>query len=398
MNRTTNSCPRPKRILFVDHVDRILGGAEINLIELIEEAKKHSQWQIAVACRVGAALSQALDKIGVQQFDYCLDPRLNELRFAGAKFPWTRALGGMRALNEARAQLTNILAQFETDAVVSCTNKDHFVACHASPQSIWWVNDLLTPDFFPLPARLAFRHYAAKASRLVAVSHCVKDALTQLGIPREKITVIQNGIPIAKYTSGNKEAFRKANYIHDDEPIFGWIGRICDWKGPELYNAIAGEWKKRQKAGRFFVIGSSFNEDAGFFAWFERSARDIKFASYPSYVPDALAAMDAFLHTSLRPEPFGRVLIEAMAAGVPVIAANAGGACEIIRSGENGFLARPNDAQSYIEKLSLLYPRSPTVEQMIAKARTTVAVQFNVERVYRDFDALLSIGLNPLHH
>jgi glycosyltransferase involved in cell wall biosynthesis len=378
-----------KRVLFVDHVDRILGGAEINLIELIEEAQKHGEWKIAVACRKGSVLSEALDKSGVQQFDYGFAPRLNQLRFAGSAFPWLRIVGGMRAMKEGARELAQIIGLCEPTHVISCTNKDHFVASQVSPNSIWWVNDLLTQDFFPSAARTAFRFKSKNARRLIAVSNCVKEALMQLGIPSDKISVIHNGIPISKYTATKKGAFREAQSFGDSQPIFGLIGRICEWKGHFLFEQIAAEWKRQQKPGRFVMIGGVHNEDEVFGHRLESGARNAQRANTTD-VPTALADMDVLLHTSLRPEPFGRVIIEAMAAGVPVVAADAGGAREIIRPGENGFLARTNDVASYIEKLSLLYPRTPAVEKIIANARATVAEKFTVERVYRDFDQLLS--------
>jgi glycosyltransferase involved in cell wall biosynthesis len=68
----------------------------------------------------------------------------------------------------------------------------------------------------------------------------------------------------------------------------------------------------------------------------------------------AFAAADIVAHTSILPEPFGRVIVEAMAAGRPVVAAAAGGALEIVREGETGRLVPPGDPAALAQALSEL--------------------------------------------
>jgi glycosyltransferase involved in cell wall biosynthesis len=371
-------------------VDRILGGAEINLIELIEEAERHEAWEIAVACRKHSPLSQMLNDLRALQFDYGFDDRLNRLRFAAGNFPWSQIVGGMRALQLARNRLLSIISEFKPSAVISCANKDHFVVSRIARNSFWWVNDLITGDFFSFPTRAAFRVYSRGAKQLVAVSQSVKDSLLTLGIPAKKLSVIHNGIPIKKYSFGKKGEFRALNKIPGDDPIFGLVGRVCQWKGHELFEKVATAWAKEGRPGRFVMIGKPFNEDASFAHGLERLAKHAAFATASSHIKDTFADLDALLHTSLRPEPFGRVIIEAMAAGVPVIAADAAGVREIIQHGVNGFLARVGDADDYKEKLKLANSHEDQTKQMVANARATVQNRFTVERVFREFDTLLS--------
>src|SRR3954470_16972222 len=148
-----------KRVLFVDHVDRILGGAEINVIELLPVARKSYDFEFACACRAESRLDQALQATGVRRFNYGLAKNLNQLRFAGRRFPWLRAWRAANALKEATAALRKIIREFNPAILISCTNKDHFASVKAcagtQARSVWWVNDLITKDFFPWPARVA---------------------------------------------------------------------------------------------------------------------------------------------------------------------------------------------------------------------------------------------------
>lgn len=402
-----------KRVLFVDHVDRVLGGAEINLIELIEEAQRHGHWQIAVACRRRSRLGDAVAGLDVQQFEYGFPESLNALRFTGKTFPWTRLWNGWRALRHGATKLREIEANFAPHRVISCTNKDHFAVSRAnidSARRICWINDLITPDFFPMPTRYAFGAVAKNAGRLVAVSNAVAKALVALNIPARRISVIHNGIPLHKYreTGSPRGTFRAQWGFSLNDPLFGVVGRICEWKGQSLFLEIAQRWIEAGLPGNFVIVGNAFNEDQ----WFELALRAtienlstgplqnsaaaamrarVRIVPFQQNVAEVLADLDALLHTSGKPEPFGRVLIEAMAAGTPVIAANAGGATEIIKPNTTGLLAAPQNSQDYFEKLREIMQDQPHRAQLIEAARKSVEKHFTVERVYREFDAIINM-------
>ncbi len=129
------------RVLFVDHVDRILGGAEINLLELLGSSSVRERWTVTCAVHPGSRLSQALSEIGVHQREYYLPPALSTLRLVGRRFPFIESLRGLSALRAARRALGKIIAEFNPEIVVSCTNKDHFCAASACRQrampSVW---------------------------------------------------------------------------------------------------------------------------------------------------------------------------------------------------------------------------------------------------------------------
>ena len=111
----------------------------------------------------------------------------------------------------------------------------------------------------------------------------------------------------------------------------------------------------------------------------------IPFQKDPSAVFTGLTAL---LHTSTLPEPFGRVIVEAMAAGTPVIAANDGGVPEIITDGVDGFLAPPGDVTAYLAALRKLLARAPDA-RLSAAAREKVQRQFSIARVRDDFVRLV---------
>jgi glycosyltransferase involved in cell wall biosynthesis len=124
------------------------------------------------------------------------------------------------------------------------------------------------------------------------------------------------------------------------------------------------------------------------------SIRDkrIHFAGPTKDVAAALSDLDALLHTSLKPEPFGRVIIEAMAVGTPVIAADAGGPREIIDDDINGLLAKPGDLSDYGRKLRLLVSDADVRDKIIRRAKNTVEQRFTIHRTLQEFNEIVRHG------
>jgi glycosyltransferase involved in cell wall biosynthesis len=395
------TAPAPsRRVLWVDHVRRILGGAEVNLVELLGTPNDRASWTSIVACHPEGPLFAALSAAPVERRAFGFEDALGGLRLVGTRFPLAGALRSLKALSRARAALRGLVAEVRPDVVVSCTNKDHFAvwpACReAGVPSVWWVNDILSADFFPWAARQAFRHQARRgASRLVVVSNHARESLLGLGLAPERVVSIHNGIPLERYCRRPRGTLRRMLNLTDDEFLIGVLGRFTPWKGQDLFLRIAESWSRESARGHFVLIGHAFNEDQpfeerlrGFVG--ENKLRDrVHFVPFQRDVAAGLSDLDLLLHTSIKPEPFGRVIIEAMAVGVPVIAAKAGGVPEIIEHWRNGLLAEPGDLTSYRELLKSVIQDDPLRASLSAAALETVAERFPVARVRSDFDRLI---------
>ena len=101
--------------------------------------------------------------------------------------------------------------------------------------------------------------------------------------------------------------------------------------------------------------------------------------------------MDVCVHASIEPEPFGLVIIEAMANKVPVIASDLGAPKEIITDGTNGYIVSPNQAQALADKVIQLLTDDKQREKMGENARLHVQEHYNdknyaqtVEKIYAD--------------
>lgn len=392
---------RRLKVLWVDHVRRILGGAEFNLIELLAApgTASTSRWDSSVACDSQGPLHRALGAREVPVHDYAFDPALGTLRVVGTKFSLVKAVRSLRALRQARRSVDTLLRHVRPDVVVSCTNKDHFAAWSACRRagipSVWWVNDIVSKEFFPTLACRAFLGQARRgATRIVVVSEFARRKLLTQGIPADRVVTIHNGVVPQHFQRGRTGALREQLGIDATRPVVGVVGRFTSWKGQEFFLQLAARFHDIAPNAAFVLVGHAFNEDQAYEAMLrERAAGPelrgrVFFVPFQKDVADVLGDLDVLVHTSLKPEPFGRVIIEAMAAGVPVLAARDGGVPEIVSHGENGFLAAPGDLEAYATSLQSLL-EDPGLRARLAEAgRRTVDARFTLARVGDDFDGL----------
>ena len=123
-----------------------------------------------------------------------------------------------------------------------------------------------------------------------------------------------------------------------DEFVVGIVGRLAPWKGQDVFlRAFAVAFRGAAVRGR--IIGSALFGEDDYSRSLERLVSDlgldgqIEFRGFKEDVWEELAELDMLVHCSITPEPFGQVVLEGLAAGLPVVAAAAGGPAEIITDG-----------------------------------------------------------------
>lgn len=390
-----------RRILFVDHAPGPLGGAEANLLELLSHPAALAQWDAQVACAPAGLLSAALARKGIVRHDYEHGPGGSLARPDAGRLRTLFRLGGGRDRKAATARLRDIIAGFSPEAVVSCSSRDHFAAGLAASESrvpsLWWVNENLTSDFFSWAARRSFAAEAvARATRVVPVSAFGRDALVRAGVPADRITVVHNGISLRHYRRSASTLIRDQLRATPGEPLIGLLGKVTPWKGPRFFLELAARWAAQRRPGRFVVVGPTSPEDEPFAASLREFVREhrlgnrVRFLPPPANDAATLSQLDVLLHCSLKPEPFGRVIIEGMAVGVPVIAAREGGVPEIITPGVNGGLVQPGNHEEYLAQLTALLGNPTMREGWTTAARRTVQQRFTLERVFADFEQVIT--------
>jgi glycosyltransferase involved in cell wall biosynthesis len=143
--------------------------------------------------------------------------------------------------------------------------------------------------------------------------------------------------------------------------LIGAVGRVVGFKGQrELLIAMAPLLRAHPDI-KLAIVGDAADGDAGYLAGLRDWVRDnalesqVCFAGFRSDIDTVYAALDVMAHTSVHPEPFGRVIVEAMLQGCAVVASAYGGPLEIIQDGIDGVLLDPRDAPALTEGIRLLY-------------------------------------------
>jgi len=212
--------------------------------------------------------------------------------------------------------------------------------------------------------------YANLVDQVIVPSESVKDILLKRGV-KTPMEVIPTGIDAERFSKGERIAFRQRNHIPLDALVVGHAGRLAPEKNLEfLTNCLVELLKKDPRVHALIVgLGPSQNliKDVFGQAGLEKRLHLTGVLHYQDLV-DAYFAMDVFAFASLS-ETQGLVLIEAMAAGVPVVALDAPGARDVVEDYHNGRLLHEMDRQSFVDALIWVLSRAPeelqTIKQVI---------------------------------
>jgi glycosyltransferase involved in cell wall biosynthesis len=217
----------------------------------------------------------------------------------------------------------------------------------AGVKVIWHMRDI---PIQPRPKRAI--QFASRfiPDKIIAVSEAVGRQFAG-----RKVSVIHNGIDAEaiqkKAVRGMPAEIQRIMESSSSGPVIGLVGQIARWKGQDVFLRAAKLLNEKLPRARFLIIGEAlFNEKE-----FKRELinfvdnndlqKRVTFTGYLELenVYPTLKHLDVLVHCSVDPEPFGRVIIEAMALGVPVIATRGGAVEEIITNGEDGLIVPPGD-------------------------------------------------------
>ena len=191
------------------------------------------------------------------------------------------------------------------------------------------------------------RLFIPKVSRFIAVSTYLKMSLVENNIPENRIVVIHNPVRFKAINPGTRERVREGYGIKPGQRVIGIVGRIVRWKGHIEFMKAADIVFKSVPQAIGLIVGDFSDGDSTYQALITRMVEESKirdkiiFSGYVRNVEELYSIMDVCVHASIDPEPFGLVITEAMAHGVPVVASDRGATREIINDGIDGFLVDP---------------------------------------------------------
>ena len=368
-------------VLYLDHATE-LGGAEHSLLALLRTLDR-ARAAPTLACPPGrlAERAQALD-VPV------IDLSLEKLRSRNPLASFARLRRGARRLREELAQGSFGVVHANTLRAAVYAGQ---AAKPAGVPFVWHVRDYDVPAF----VRAALMRSCDVA---VATSQFMADALGS----GSKIRLIPNGIdPSDAPADSAFAAFREALGIAPQTPVVGCLGRIRPWKGQGYFLRVAARLAAELPQAVFLIVGGTLFPDPGrdYVAELEDEAarlgvRDrVVFTGHRDDPLAALGAMDVVVNCSEN-EPFGRVLIEAMACRRPVVAFRSGAVPEIVDDGNTGLLVSFGDVAAMAQAVLDLVRNPERAEAYGEAGRQRVAAYFTLAastaRIHALYDELVS--------
>ncbi len=324
-----------------------LGGAERSLLEYLRFVSQDPNCQAELLLpKSTGPLAEEARALGITCRDLPMPPALlagtrqSGWRFVRETFSWATA-----------SYLFQLIAHFRATrpSVIYTTGiKCHALAAVASlfcgSPVLWHIRDHFTAG----PTRFILRLLMAITPRTSAVANSEAAARSiKAGTP-----VVYNGVSPRDFPFTRDRELHRELGLPISVPIVGIVGVLARWKGQIEFLRMARELCDRGSPAHFVVLGAQIYDttgDQGYEAELKILARDLGIDSRVSFLgfrrdsAPLLSSMDVLVHASIRPEPFGRVIIEAMASGTPVTASAAGGPLEILEHAKTGLLHQPGD-------------------------------------------------------
>lgn len=220
------------------------------------------------------------------------------------------------------------------------------------------------------------RRFYKRCDAIVAPSASMIAELREQGM-HEDIGTWSRGVDRGIFTPHQRDLeWRRALGIADDDMAIGFLGRLVLEKGIDIFAETMVELRKRNVPHQVLVIGEGPAKD-----FFAEKVPEAKFVGFQQGrdLGRAVASMDVLLNPSVT-ETFGNVTLEAMACGVPVVAADATGAASLVVDSETGYLVPPREIAAYVHKLSA-YSADPDLRRSHGQAGANRADEFDWDAI-----------------
>ena len=354
------------RILYIEGSGDIAGGGQISFLKLLENIDRTLIEPILV-CPFSGNLVSHVEEMGISVKILSMDsPKKNPIKFFGSVHKLRQLMRSMKVdlvhANTSRSTLYGGLAAKPLELPV-----------------IWHVRVIESEGWYD-------RFLSGLCHKLVVVSKAVEKRFNWLLSKNpEKVTVIHNGADIREfYPIISGDDVRSEFNLKPNVPVAGVVGNLLVWKGQEYFIRAASEVRKVIPSAMFLVVGDGeCRHDL------ERSSeklgiRDkVIFTGRRFDIPKLMAAMNVIVHSSITPEPFARVILEAMAMGKPVVAMNGGGVPEVIKDGVNGISIPPKNASLMARKIMELLSDRDKAKKMGQAARKCIEEHFSIEAIVK---------------
>lgn len=365
------------RVAYIDHTAKWSGG-EVALFNILTHIGEQINPLVILAEE--GTLAERLREKGI---DVRIIPMDESIRSRGRNAVNLGAPAAAIKLLSYGRKLAPLLKEEKVDCVHTNSLKSALYGAIAAKKAgiplIWHIRDHIgTPYLKPVVAKVIRLLSRLLPNGVIANSHSTLNALE---LPRSKKTlVVYSAFAKAIGNGIGKRDQKDFNVL--------LVGRLAHWKGQHIVLEAAKSFKDKPNV-KFWLAGDAlFGEEAYKQELLQKIEKDnITNVSLLGHVDDIQGLMntaDLLIHTSVTPEPFGQVIVEGMAAGLPVIASNEGGPVEIVVPGETGLLIEPGDPKLLAESIQWMLDHPEERRRMAASGMKRVKEHFVIENTVKD--------------
>ncbi len=373
----------------MDHAG-VLGGAELCLLDIAA----HYASQGCVILFSDGPFREALEARGVTVQIHPAPKAIASIKREGAHGRELLAIPSVLAFARKLAR------EFKEYDVIVANSQKALVVCSlasffAKKPLIWYLHDIITAQHFGTLNRMADVFLGNWfASKIIANSESSSAAFSDAGGKARSMTVIHSGIDPARFEIPDAELQTlRAELRLSAAPVASVFSRLTPWKGQHIVLRALRDVPDVQ----LLIVGAPlFSGEAEYEAELRRLTQElgmvdrVKFLGFRKDVPRLLKMSDFPIHSSIAPEPFGRVIVEGMMAEKPVIATTGGGASEIITHLKTGVLVTPNQSDELANAIRMLV-NNPDAACEIAKAGREEAIRrFSVAAMIRAIEKTIA--------
>ncbi len=244
----------------------------------------------------------------------------------------------------------------------------------------------------------------AWGQRVIAVSAMIATKMQRdFHVPDQRLRQVHRWVDLTHFDPATTQPAGLRQQLGNPQRLVGILGRITHWKGHEVLIEAAALLQERGLPTHIAVVGEPSPGKDTLLASLKEKARKlgvadlVHFVGFRADVPSVVLDLDIVAHCSTDPEPFGRVLLEAMAMERPVIGTSPGGGAvdEIVHDGVNGKLVPPKDPTALADAIAWFFEDPARARNIAAFAAKDVRERFDLSAMAAKTLAIYYEALAP---
>lgn len=378
------------KILFVDQTAKLSGG-ELALLDIVCPYRKESK----VILFEDGPLNHKLQAREVDTRIIDISGNLKNIR-RSSRIPLSSIYSLVQLSRTIAKESENydfIFANSQKAALVSS-----LAGQLARKPVVWYLHDILTAEHFGKAQLMAAKYISRKSSQILVNSEATRLALHKLTGRTSNVHLVYNAF--SKSLFAEQSSLHACQHVReklgfDNRPLIGVFGRLTPWKGQDVFLKALAKMPDVQGV----IVGSSMFGEEKYTQRLEQEilqlglSNRVKMTGFRNDVPELMQACDIIAHTSIAPEPFGRVIVEGMLAGKPVVATATGGPDEIIENGVTGKLYPAGDPEALYRSLQDILSDPDQSSVMANRAKESARQRFSLEIMHKKLDEIMRISL-----